>query len=66
MVDRGGADPHTAGGGPLEAQAAAPADLGTDYGALTVAELQAELERRGLPTDGLKADLVARLEAADA
>ena len=30
---------------------------------LTVAELRSELESRGLPTDGLKADLVNRLQA---
>ena len=66
-MERGrGARADTCGDDPLAAQAAAPADLGADYGALTVAELQAELEARGLPTDGLKADLVARLEADDA
>lgn len=32
----------------------------------TVAELRAELERRGLDTDGKKPELVARLEADDA
>lgn len=32
----------------------------------TVAELQSELTRRGLPTTGKKADLVERLEQADA
>lgn len=31
----------------------------------TKAELQAELDERGLPTSGNKADLVARLEEAD-
>ena len=44
--------------------AAEPA--GTDYTQLTVAELQAELAGRGLPTDGLKADLVQRLQDDDA
>jgi hypothetical protein len=37
-----------------------------EYDALTVAELQAELDRRGLPTTGKKAELVERLEEADA
>ena len=54
------------GHGPLGAQAAAPAVLGADYGAMTVAELQVLLEDRGLPTDGLKADLVQRLVDFDA
>jgi len=33
---------------------------------MTVAELQVLLEDRGLPTDGLKADLVQRLVDFDA
>lgn len=36
------------------------------YDAMTVAELQAELEARGLPTSGTKAELVQRLTDADA
>jgi hypothetical protein len=47
------------------ALAAAPGGQG-NYEALTVAELQAELEARGLPTSGLKAELVQRLLDNDA
>jgi ribosomal protein L22 len=36
------------------------------WGSLKVAELQEELEARGLPKSGKKAELVARLEEADA
>ncbi len=36
------------------------------YDSQTKAELEAELESRGLPTSGNKAELVARLEEADA
>jgi ribosomal protein L22 len=38
----------------------------TDYGSLTVDELQEELESRGLKKSGAKAELVARLEEDDA
>ena len=39
---------------------------GVAYDDLTVAELQAELDSRGLATTGKKAELVERLEQADA
>jgi len=48
------------------ALAGAPAGQGVDYGTWTVAQLQDELTARGLPTDGLKADLVQRLTDDDA
>jgi len=48
---------------PFTVTAAAPP---VDYNSWTVAQLQDELTLRGLATDGLKADLVARLEADDA
>lgn len=38
----------------------------TDWGSLKVVELRAELQSRGLPTKGVKADLVKRLTEADA
>lgn len=41
-------------------------DEGIEYKDAKVAELRAELERRELPTDGKKDELVARLEAHDA
>jgi hypothetical protein len=65
MVDRRGTD-EIDGPGAVTLAAAAPADQGADYGAMTVAELQAELEARGLPTSGLKAELVQRLQDDDA
>ena len=37
-----------------------------DYNALTNDDLRAELSTRGLPVDGKKSDMVARLEAHDA
>ncbi|KAK6064891.1 hypothetical protein SCUP515_11527 [Seiridium cupressi] len=37
--------------------------MATDYNKLKVTELKVELKRLGLPQNGLKADLVARLEA---
>jgi hypothetical protein len=40
--------------------------MATDYTKLKVTELKAELKRLGLPHNGLKADLVARLEEAAA
>lgn len=36
-----------------------------EYKDAKVADLRAELEERGLPTDGKKEDLIARLEADD-
>jgi hypothetical protein len=36
-----------------------------DYNKLTVAKLKEELTKRGLETDGKKADLVSRLEEDD-
>ncbi|ETS83794.1 hypothetical protein PFICI_05670 [Pestalotiopsis fici W106-1] len=38
--------------------------MATDYSKLKVTELKAELKRLGLPQNGLKAELVARLEEA--
>ncbi|KAI0132231.1 hypothetical protein BJ170DRAFT_612992 [Xylariales sp. AK1849] len=38
--------------------------MATDYSKMKVTELKAELKRLGLPQNGLKADLVARLETA--
>lgn len=38
----------------------------SDYESYTVDELQAELESRGLPKSGTKAELIARLEEDDA
>lgn len=67
-------------GGPGEAREDNPApevegdgDGGVDYGSMTVAELKAEISARNdvreeadrIPTDGVKADLVAALEADD-
>ncbi|KAI1505377.1 hypothetical protein F5X99DRAFT_369167 [Biscogniauxia marginata] len=40
--------------------------MATDYKSLKVVDLKAELKRLGLPQNGLKAELVARLEAAAA
>ncbi|KAI0022775.1 hypothetical protein F4780DRAFT_732985 [Xylariomycetidae sp. FL0641] len=40
--------------------------MATDYSKLKVVDLKAELKRLGLPQNGLKAELVARLEAAAA
>ena len=62
MVDRRRADQVN---NPLAALAATPSRQG-EYEALTVAELQAELETRGLPTTGVKAELVQRLVDDDA
>ncbi|KAI5868427.1 hypothetical protein GGS23DRAFT_545408 [Durotheca rogersii] len=39
--------------------------MATDWNKLKVVDLKAELKRLGLPQNGLKADLVARLEAAE-
>ncbi|KAK7928034.1 hypothetical protein PG985_005032 [Apiospora marii] len=39
--------------------------MATDYNKLKVVDLRAELKNRSLPTNGLKAELVARLEDAD-
>jgi hypothetical protein len=41
-------------------------ETGTDYNSMTVAQLQAEAEGRGLATTGTKAELVQRLTDADA
>ncbi|KAI1763643.1 hypothetical protein GGR53DRAFT_496929 [Hypoxylon sp. FL1150] len=40
--------------------------MATDWNKLKVVDLKAELKRLGLPQNGLKADLVARLEALEA
>lgn len=40
-------------------------DDGIEYKDARVADLKAELESRGLPTDGKKEELIARLEADD-
>jgi len=50
----------------LTALAGEPAVQGSDYEAMTVAQLQDELAARGLPTSGLKAELVQRLVDDDA
>ncbi|KAI1470633.1 uncharacterized protein F4812DRAFT_418415 [Daldinia caldariorum] len=39
--------------------------MATDWNKLKVVDLKSELKRLGLPQNGLKADLVARLEAVD-
>ncbi|KAK7956945.1 uncharacterized protein PG986_006167 [Apiospora aurea] len=39
--------------------------MATDYNKLKVVDLRAELKSRGLPTNGLKAELVARLKEAE-
>jgi len=64
MVDRRRADQVDDPG--AVALAAAPGGQGTDYEAMTVAQLQDELAARGLPTSGLKAELVQRLTDDDA
>lgn len=40
-------------------------EVGGEFGAMKVEELKALLTARDLPTDGKKADLVARLESAE-
>ena len=65
MVDRRRADQVDDPG--AVALAGAPASQGApDYEAMTVAQLQDELAARGLPTSGLKAELVQRLQDDDA
>ena len=53
-------------GGEETAPAGEEAEEGEDYAAMTNADLQAELESRGLATSGTKAELIARLEEDDA
>lgn len=43
-----------------------PGPVSIDYAAMTVAQLRAEARERDLSVSGVKAELVARLEAADA
>lgn len=59
-----GADAHAFGENVTLAGGDSDGDDG--YDAMTVAQLQAELDSRGLDTKGRKAELVARLEEADA
>ena len=47
-------------------QGDAPSEEPQGYSAWTKDELQAELEKRGLPTSGNKPDLIERLEENDA
>jgi SAP domain len=54
------AEPEPIGGAP------AVGGGGSDYASQTNADLQAELESRGLATSGTKTELVARLEEDDA
>ena len=56
-VDPPGAGPEP----PPSSDEGEEAEVPPDYASWTAAELRAECERRGLPTTGLKAVLVARL-----
>lgn len=51
---------------PAEQAAAAADEAAHDYASMKVDELRAALDARGLDTEGLKADLVERLQADDA
>ena len=56
---------HPGTGVPMEPAEVVPGEeveLPPDYATWTVAELRAECERQGLPTSGVKATLVNRLE----
>lgn len=51
---------------PEEAGEAPGAEAASGYDDMTKADLQAELESKGLPTSGNKDELIARLEEANA
>lgn len=67
MVEIEGAAADLAGGEQLEhTHAAQELAVSVDYTSMTAAQLRASARARGLGTSGTKAELVARLEAADA
>lgn len=69
------ADPPSEAAPVLEPESDTPSDVGAsesqpggttvNYGDLTVQQLREELSRRGLDHNGLKAELVERLQASD-